>query len=193
MKTFTKYLTFLCLTCSVASSSVFAGLITESLTEPPTVNESGFSFFYPNSTPTLTSNSVIRNTDSANISWLTDISNLVTIDFNMKLLGDYGLASLYLGDALLWSSDVKTENLTAIRIGMSNFDFDSFDSSMQSLSFGIQSTNFDQPYVRVGRDDKVSFQLSNIRLARTEVPEPSTLVLLLLPLFFMTRKQLVKS
>jgi len=187
-----KKLITLCLTLSIFSSSVFAGLITESLTETTAFNESGFSVFDPDSNPIMTSSSVIKKTDSADISWLIDISSLVTIDFNMKLLGDYGLASLHLGNTLLWSTDTTTTTLTAISIDLADVDFDLFDSTMQSLSFGIQATNFDAPYVRVGRDDKVSFQLSNIRLTRTEVPEPSTIALLLLALAFITRRQLAK-
>jgi len=192
MKTFTKLLTSLCLTCSVVSSSVFAGLITEKLDDTSTFNESGFNIYEPDTNPIITSNSVIRSTDSADISWLVDISQLVSIDFNMKLFGNYGLVSLLLGNALLWSTDTSTTTLTAISIDLADVDFDLFDSTMQSLSFGIKAANFDSSYIRVGRDDKVSFQLSNIRLTRTEVPEPSTVALLVLALAFVARRQLAQ-
>ena len=192
MKTLTSMLSTLCLTLCITSTSVFAGLITENLTQPSTINENGFNIIEPDSNLAITSNLVIRQTDSADISWTIDISRLVSIDFNMKLLGNFGLTSLYLGDFLLWSTDTKTESLTPVNFEFSDFDFGVFDSSFQSLKFGLQASNFDSNYVRVRRDDKLSFQMSNIRLNRTGIPEPSTIALFLIAIALITRKQLAK-
>jgi len=192
MKRFTNTLAVITLFFGIISINAHAGLITENLNEGYQVNQNGFNVYNPDSNPTMTSRSTIQQGESADISWLIDTSGLAFIDFNMKLLGNYGLASLSLGDFLLWSNNTKTETLTAVTFDFANFDFEVFDSKLQSLSFGIQASNFDSESVRVGRDDKVSFQLSNIRLSRVEVPEPSTIAIFLIALAFITRKQLTK-
>ncbi len=171
-----------------------AGLITESINEDHQVNENGFNFYDPDNNLIIISTSIINQNDSADISWSIDTTGLESIDFNMKLLGsdsNFALASLIFAGKTLWSQAETMPNLSPIHIDFSEFDFASLISNTVTLSFMLQANNFNSSYVHVGRD-KSSLQLNNIRLTRTEVPEPSTIMLLLVALAFITRKQLAK-
>ncbi len=59
MKRFISALAALCLTISLVSTSVFAGLITENLPADYQINQNGFSISQPDSTPTITSSRTI--------------------------------------------------------------------------------------------------------------------------------------
>ncbi len=132
--------------------------------------------------------------DSADIYWLIDTSGLESISFAMKLLGsdsNFALASLFIADQTLWSQTDIVTSLTSVTIDVSHIDFSVFDSNMLELRFMLEANNFSTPSVYVGRDTS-SLQLRNIRLARTEVPEPSSIILFLLAMTLLIRRKFVK-
>jgi len=193
MKRFTNTLAVLCLIVGITSVNAHAGLMTENLSQGYQINNNGFIVYQPDSSPTITSGSVIRQDESADISWLIDTTGLKTIAFNFKLLGNsnFGLASLFFAEQTLWSQAQTVTSLTEVKIDLSQIDFSSFSSNMLDLSFMLQANNFSSPSVRVGRD-KSSLQLSNIRLTRVEVPEPSSIILLLLAMSLLISRKFVK-
>ena len=194
MKRFTNTLAVLCLIVGFTSINAHAGLMIENLSQGYQIDENGFTVYQPNSNPIITSNSVIKQYESADISWLVDTTGLQSIAFNFKLLGsdsNLGLASLFFGEQTLWSQAQTVTSLTEVTIDLSQIDFSSFSSNMLDLRFMLQANNFSSPFVRVGRD-KSSLQLSNIRLTRVEVPEPSSIILFLLAMTLLIRRKLAK-
>lgn len=198
MKKLIKTLAGLCLMLSITSTNTYAGVITEILSTDYQEEKDGFRI-YPQNLSTgifITSTSRISQGDYASFFWEFDRSSLESISFNMTLLGsdsNFSLASFFVGEQTLWSHSESVSVLTQstlVTIDLSQNDFSSLSSNTVKLGFKLASQIYGDD-VLVGRD-KSSLQLSDIKLTRTQVPEPSSIILFLLALGFISRKKLIK-
>ncbi len=187
----------LCLLLSMTSINVHASLLTETLSTDYQIDNNGFRV-YPQFSSTgiyITSTSIISSDDYARFYWEFDSASLIAISFDMTLLGNennLALATFFVGEQTLWSQEETMTELSNITLDLSQYDFSTLSSNTIQLGFKLQAQNINGDYVRVDRRDKSSFQLSDIELTRTNIPEPSSLVLLLSTMGFITRKQLLK-
>ena len=187
----------LCLLLSMTSINVYASLITETLSADYQIDNNGFRI-YPQFSSTgiyITSTSLISSDDYARFYWEFDSTSLTSISFDMTLLGNennFALATFFVGEQTLWSQAETVTELTNITLDFSQYDFSTLSSDTVKLGFKLQAQHINGDYVRVNRQDKSSLQLSDIELTRTNIPEPSSLVLLLSAMGVITRKQLLK-
>ena len=187
----------LCLLLSMTSINVQASLLTETLSTDYQIDNNGFRIYpqFPSTSIYITSTSLISSNDYARFYWEFDSASLIAISFDMTLLANennLAVATFFVGEQTLWSQEETMTELSNITLDLSQYDFSTLSSDTIQLGFKLQAQNINGDYVRVDRRDKSSFQLSDIELTRTNIPEPSSLVLLLLVMGFIIRKQSLK-
>lgn len=187
----------LCLLLSMTSINVQASLLTETLSTDYQIDNNGFRIYpqFPSTGIYITSTSLISPNDYARFYWEFDSASLIAISFDMTLLGNennLAVATFFVGEQTLWSQEETMTELSNITLDLSQYDFSTLSSDTIQLGFKLQAQNINGDYVRVDRRDKSSFQLSDIELTRTNIPEPSSLFLLLSSIGFIIRKQSLK-
>ena len=193
MKNLTLSLKKLLLLCALLVTSVAnAGLITTELTNPTiTYSETehnSFTGMPGGGTPfdfAIQGLSRYTNGHWAEMSWEIDTTNLLSLSFDLIFQHpNYASSSISFGNEAL--------NLESQTIDFSFAPFIHLANTKSLLTFKLTATQ-DYQFRGSERHDTPRLSFGNITLTRaTSVPEPSTLVLFLLAMVFITRKQWVK-
>ncbi len=178
------------LSALLLSSVANAGLITTELTSASVIESStGNSFFNnpygdDNFDFIITGKHRITDGDWAQFSWNIDTKNLLSLSFDLSAINpNFATAKVSLG-----SIDLALESQT---LDFSLLPYKNFVDNKVLLTFKLIAQG-DFSSRDLGRN-KPSLQFGNIILNRaTSVPEPSTIVLFLLAIVFISRKQLAK-
>jgi len=192
MKNLTLSIKKLLLLCALLVTSVAnAGLITTELTNSSITSKEGNHSFrgmpsgqHPYEFAIL-GRSGLTSGDWTQMSWEIDTTNLLLLSFDLIFQHpNYASASISLGNVAL--------NLESQTIDFSFAPFIHLANTKSLLTFKLTATQ-DYQFRGSERHDTPRLSFGNITLTRaTSVPEPSTLVLFLLAMVFITRKQWAK-
>jgi hypothetical protein len=205
MFTSKQTINILALLVMMMSLSSTAGIIsdTDQFSLPSTEQSEGFGIYEPGANSdayaiTSTSARNLRDGDYAKINWQLNLSQVASVNFEwlfnptVKDQDEYTYAKVMLGNYILFETTDTNNVFSSLSFDVANLNLGTIELESVQLSFssGVTSNIINSDLSSLtARSDKSTFKFNQLTLEpTTSVPEPATLVVFLLSLFFIKVK-----